>query len=328
MVLLMVLLISEEDVLRLLDFGDAIEAVEKATKMQSEGVAHVISRSRVYSRSSVLHVMSSTIEPLGVSGVKAYLSTPNRTIFVILLYSVEDSRLLAVIEGDVLSRIRTGAASALATKYLARRGASKLGIIGSGRQAYTQALAIARVMNPERVLIYSLNRDHADSMARKLSEKGLKTFVAQSYREVISLSDVLATATNSREPFVRAEWIEKGSHINLVGSNHPSRSEAYPEVFQKADLVVTDNKEQAQKESGDIINAVSSGHISWDRVYELWEVVIGKIGRGSDEDITIFKSHGIALWDVAVAKLVYDKARERGLGREVGFKGYWEDRFF
>ncbi|MEM1610799.1 MAG: ornithine cyclodeaminase family protein [Sulfolobales archaeon] len=324
----MVLLISEGDVLRLLDFSDAIEAIENATRMQSEGVAHVNPRSRVYSKSSVLHVMSSTIEPLGVSGVKAYLSTPARTVFVILLYSIEDSRLLAVIEGDILSRIRTGAASALATRYLARRGASRLGIIGSGRQAYTQALAIAKVMDPEKILIYSLNRDHADSMARKLSEKGLKALVAQSYREVISSSDVISTATNSREPFVRAEWVEKGSHINLVGSNHPSRSEAYPEVFQKADLVVTDNKEQAQRESGDIINAVSTGYISWDRVYELWEVVTGRVGRGSEDDITIFKSHGIALWDVAVAKLVYDRARERGLGREVEFKGYWEDRFF
>jgi ornithine cyclodeaminase/alanine dehydrogenase-like protein (mu-crystallin family) len=324
----MVLILSELDVQRLLDYEEALDAIEKATRMQAEGLAHVNPRSRVYSRSSVLHVMSSTIEPLGVSGVKAYLSTPSRTVFVILLYSIEGSRLLAIIEGDVLSRIRTGAASALATKYLARRGASTLGIIGSGRQAYTQALAIASVMKPERIHIYSLNREHAESMAKKLLEKGLKAEVSQGYRDVISSSDVIATATNSREPFVRAEWVGEGTHINLVGSNHPSRSEAHPELFQRANLVVTDNKEQAQRESGDIINAVSSGYISWDRVFELWEILSGRVGRVSEKDITIFKSHGIALWDVAVAKLVYDKARERGLGREVGFNGYWENRFF
>lgn len=272
--------------------------------------------------------MSSAIEAMGVAGVKVYLSTPSRTVFAILLYSLEKSELIAIIEGDILSRIRTGAASAVATKYLARRGSSTLGIIGSGRQAYTQAIAISHVIKPDRIYIYSTTREHAERLASKLSDHGLQAIVAGSCMEVVKRSDVISTATSSREPFIRGEWVVDGVHINLVGSNHPSRSEAYPEVFSRAGLVVTDNKEQAEKESGDLLNAIKHGLIGWDRIHELWEAVSRRIARESDEEVTIFKSHGIALWDIAVAKIAYDKARRRGVGREIEFRGYWGDRVF
>lgn len=255
----MVLILSEDDVREILDMGEAIEAVEKATMYQAEGRAFVNPRSRIYIGSHVLHTMSSAIEAMGVAGLKAYLSTPSRTVFVILLYSLERSELIAIIEGDILGRIRTGAASAVATKYLARRGSSTLGIIGSGRQAYTQATAISRVLRPDRIYIYSPNREHAERLASKLSDLGLRAEVAGSYEEVVRKSDVISTATNSREPFIRGEWVVGGVHINLVGSNSPSRSEAHPEVFSKAGLIVTDSKAQAERESGDLLNTIKHG---------------------------------------------------------------------
>jgi ornithine cyclodeaminase/alanine dehydrogenase-like protein (mu-crystallin family) len=324
----LVLILSEDDVRGILDIGEAIEAIEKATIYQAEGRAFVNPRNRIYVGSYALHAMSSAIEAMGVAGLKAYLSTPSRTVFAILLYSLEKSELIAIIEGDILSRIRTGAASAVATKHLARRGSSTLGIIGSGRQAYTQATAISHVIRPDKIYIYSPNREHSERLASKLSDLGLQARVAGSHEEVMRRSDVISTATNSREPFIRGEWVVEGVHINLVGSNHPSRSEAHPEVFSKAGLVVTDSKAQAEKESGDLLNAVKHGVIGWDRIHELWEVVSRRIAREGDEEVTIFKSHGIALWDIAVAKIVYDKARREGAGREIEFRGYWEDRVF
>lgn len=324
----MVLVLSERDVREVLTIDEAIEAVEKATVLQAVGRARVNPRTRIYVGSTVLHTMSSVIEGMGVAGLKTYLSTPGRTVYVVLLYSLEPPELLAVIEGDILGRVRTGAASAVATKYLARRGSSVIGVIGSGRQAYTQALAVSRVVRPDKIYVYSLEKTHAERLASRLSEMGLATRVASSHEEVVRRSDIVSTATSSREPFIKAEWIGRGTHINLVGSNHPSRSEAHPEVFSRTGLVVTDDKEQAKRESGDLLRAVDRGLIDWDRVYELWEVVSGRVSRGGDDDITVFKSHGIALWDVAVAKIVYERARERGLGREIEFRGYWEDRFF
>lgn len=324
----MVLILSEEDVVKVLSFKDAIDSIERALLLQSSGEAQIIPRSRIYMKSSVLHVMASSLEPLDVAGLKTYLSTRERTVFVVLLFSISRGELLAVIEGDILGRIRTGAASAIATKYLARADSSVLGVIGSGRQAYTQALAISRVRDFDRILVVSQDASNAENMVRALREKGLKAFRSDSIESVSRESDVISTATNSRNPFLKAEWVKKGAHVNLVGSNHPSRSEAYPDLFLRSRLIVTDSIEQAKRESGDLIEAVKQAYITWENIHELWEVVSGRVRRQSDEEVTIFKSHGVALWDIAVARIVYEKALENGLGREVDFKGFWRDRFF
>ncbi len=150
---------------------------------------------------------------------------------------------------------------------------------------------------------------------------GYDAEVVESYSKACE-ADIISTVTNSKEPFLRPEWIRAGTHVNLVGSNAVSRVEAFPEVFGMASLVVTDLREQAMVESGDLISAVRSGFLRWDYVRELWEVVLGKVGRVGD-DITIFKSHGIALWDVALAKRIYEKALNKNMGLEIELKGQW-----
>ncbi|HWQ16565.1 MAG TPA: ornithine cyclodeaminase family protein [Sulfolobales archaeon] len=319
----MVLVISEDEVLSLVSMRDAIEAVEEITRLQGLGRAYLIPRKRVYTGSSILHIMAAASEDHGVSGLKAYISTKDKTNFVVLLFDNSLGELLAIIEADALGRLRTGAASAVATKYLAKKSSEILGIIGSGKQARTQALGIASVLRVKEIKIYSRNPENASRMASELRDKGFNAYSVGSYEEACKV-DVIATVTNSREPFLRAEWIREGAHINLVGSNHPSRSEAFPEVFERASVVVTDSKEQAMIESGDLLAAVKANIISWDRVSELWEVVLGRISRRSWEEITIFKSHGIALWDLALANLIYRRAVGKGIGKEIQFKGYLE----
>ncbi|MEZ0290378.1 MAG: ornithine cyclodeaminase family protein [Sulfolobales archaeon] len=322
------LLISEEEVIKLLDFKEAIEAIERALLFQSRNEAQNIPRSRIFIRDKVFHVMASSIEALDIVGLKSYLSTPSRTVFVVLLFSLSRNELLAVIEADILGRIRTGVASAIATKYLAREDSSIVGIVGSGKQAYTQALAISSLRNYDKILVVSQDPSNAERIVERLRSRGLKAFRAESIESLAKSSDIISTATNSRTPFLRSEWVRDGVHVNLVGSNHPSRVEAYPELFLRAKLVVTDSIEQAKRESGDLLSAIEKGYIKWENIHELWEVVSRRVSRSDYRDVTIFKSHGIALWDVAVAKLVYDKARERGLGREIDFKGFWDSRFF
>jgi len=159
-------------------------------------------------------------------------------------------------------------------------------------------------------------------MAEELKKYNYNVEVVESYMRACD-ADVISTATSSKEPFLRPEWIKVGTHINLIGSNVVSRAEAFPETIGMASLVVTDLKEQAMFESGDLIRAVEKGFLKWDSVRELWEVVLGNVKRVRDDEITIFKSHGIALWDVALAKKIYEKAVKRGIGFEIELKGQW-----
>lgn len=317
----MALLISEEEVLSLASIKDAIDAVEEITRLQGLGKASMAPRRRVYTASSVLHVMAAASEEHGVSGLKAYISTKDKTNFVFLLFDNSSGELLAIVEADALGRLRTGAASAVASKYLSKRSPRILGIIGSGKQARTQALAVATVLGIREIRVYSRNPENASKMAAELRERGFNSYSVESYGEACR-ADVIVTITNSRDPFLRAEWIQSGAHINLAGSNHPSRAEAYPEVFRRASIVATDSKEQASIESGDLLMAIKAGTLTWDRINELWEIVLGRVSRRSEEEVTIFKSHGVALWDLALANLVYRRAVDKGAGKEIRFKGY------
>lgn len=322
------LFIREEDVLRAASLREIIEALERAQIDQSIGRAKNLPRRRIYGEAYTLHLMASSLENEDVAGLKTYLSTKQRTVFVVLLFSLSRSELLAVIEADILGRLRTGAASAVASKYLARKDSSIIGIVGSGRQAFTQALALSEIFSPEKVLVYSREKANAEKMSSILMGKGIKSNTCENLRELFMKSDVISTATNSRDPFITLDLIRRGLHINLVGSNHPNRAEAYPEIFGSANLVVTDDLEQAKIESGDLIKAVEKGFIKWESIYELWQVVSGRVSRASPDQVTIFKSHGIALWDLALAKLIYEKARREGFGVEIDFKGFWSDRYF
>ncbi len=322
------LILREEDISNLISFREAIEAIEKIHLEQALGRAKNLPRRRIFGKDHVLHVMSASAESLDIAGLKTYLSTPNRTIFVVILYSISRSDVLAIIEADILGRIRTGAASAVASKYLARKNSSVIGVVGSGRQAFTQALALSEVFDPDNILIYSRMKSNADKMCGELIKRGLRCSVQEDLGKVFEKSDIISTATNSQEPFVSSDLVRKGLHLNLVGSNNPRRSEIFPEVFKKIDLVVTDDREQAKIESGDLIRGVEKGFIRWEDVYELWQVVSRLVSRENEDQVTLFKSHGIALWDIAVAHIAYEKAVKRGVGLEIDFKGYWLDRYF
>ncbi|MGC9069301.1 MAG: ornithine cyclodeaminase family protein [Thermoprotei archaeon] len=319
----MTLFISERDVDLLVNVSEAIEVIEEATKYQGQGLAKVIPRKRILTPSFVLNVMAASIDPWNVTGLKAYLSTRKGTSFIVVLFDTNSSELVAIIEADRLGQLRTGAASGVASKYMGNKDASTVGIIGAGRQARTQAIGIAEAINADKIFVYSRTHSKAVRMVGELKEMGYNAEVVDSYSEACK-SDIISTVTNSSNPFLKPEWIKKGTHINLVGSNMPSRAEAFPEAISLASLIVTDLKEQAMVESGDLIIAVERGLLKWEHVRELWEVVLGNVKRKSKDDITIFKSNGIALWDVALAKKIYEKAIEKGLGIKIEFKGRWE----
>lgn len=308
----MAIFVTEGQVAELLDMPSAIEAVEGIMRLHGEGRAQNVPRQRVRRKGAILHWMAATVPDWGLTGFKVY--TPRSALF--FLYGAE-GELLMVAEAAKLGQIRTGAASAVATKFMARRNSRKVGIIGTGFQAETQILAICQVLEVERVNAYSRTIERREQFARKMTEL-LKIPVTPvpSAEEAVSDADVVVTVTTSPTPVLFGEWLKPGMHINAVGSNSLARRELDSEAVRKCRRIAVDDRRQAQIECGDLLHAAERGELAWDRLPELGEIVTGKVkGRESDDEITLFESHGIALWDLAVGKVIYERAVERQLGQ-------------
>ncbi|MGQ9462278.1 MAG: ornithine cyclodeaminase family protein [Candidatus Fervidibacter sp.] len=307
----MAIFVTESQVAELLDMPSAIEAVEGIMRLHGEGRAVNTPRQRVRRKGAILHWMAATVPDWGLTGFKVY--TPRSALF--FFYGAE-GELLMVAEAAKLGQIRTGAASAVATKFMARRNSRKVGIIGTGFQAETQILAICQVLEVERVTAYGRTIERREQFARKMTEL-LKIPVTPvpSVEEAVSDADVIVTVTTSPTPVLFWEWLKPGMHINAVGSNSLARRELDSEALRKCRRIVVDDRRQAQIECGDLLYAAERGELAWDRLTELGEIVTGKInGRESDDEITLFESHGIALWDLAVGKVIYERAIEKQLG--------------
>jgi ornithine cyclodeaminase/alanine dehydrogenase-like protein (mu-crystallin family) len=250
---------------------------------------------------------------LGYAGVKSYAGFAEGTAFVVALFAVDRPELVALIEADRLGRLRTGAASAVAAKYLAREGATSLGVIGCGDQAVTQVACIrAALPLVERVVAYCRTEDNLLSFCKEVEAEP-----AESNREAAE-QDVVVTITTSRDPVLRGEWLRRGALVCAAGANKPDARELDNVVLERASFVCCDWKEQARVESADLIEPIQHSTLDWLEVHELHEVVAGELpGRQSPDDIVVFKSNGIASWDVAVAAAVVERARERGVGKEL-----------
>lgn len=315
----MALLLKEHHVFELLDMPTAIAAVEQALTDQAEGVATNRPRYRVATPTSQLHVMAAGDRRMGVYGLKAYTASRKGARFLVLLYESETGDLLAIMEADRLGQMRTGAASGVATKYMARPDAATVGVFGTGWQAESQLMAVCAVRAIKAIRVYSRSQERRESFARKMTSMlGIEVAPVNTPEEAVVDQAIIITATTSREPVFDGKLVSSGAHINAVGSNFLSKSEIDIETIRRAAIIAVDSVEQSKIEAGDLMPAVERGVIQWESVTELGRIVAGQIkGRASDDDITIFKSNGIALEDIAVAIQVYNRARERGVGEEV-----------
>lgn len=312
-------LLSEADVERVLTMEMALEAVEEAFREQAEGRAINEPRRRLRLPQGMLHIMSAAVLSRGVLGFKAYTSFRGGVRFLVCLYEAETGALLALIEANRLGQMRTGAASGVATKYMARPDAQTLGIFGTGWQARSQLEAICRVRPIRRILAYSRTLERKQAFCREMAAQlGLEVIAADRPEEVVAQADVLVTATTAREPVFDGHWLPEGVHINAIGGNSLLRREFDEEVIRRARTIVVDSKDQARIECGEFLYALERGRLTWEVVHELKDVVAGRIlPRRHPADITLFKSLGIALEDVAVAVRVLERAQEEGLGQRV-----------
>jgi ornithine cyclodeaminase/alanine dehydrogenase-like protein (mu-crystallin family) len=315
----MPLLLREQHVTELLDINTAIEAVEEVLRDQAEGLATNRPRYRVAMPASQLHVLAAGDKRLGVTGLKVYTVSRKGARFLVLLYDAESGDMLAMIEADRLGQMRTGAASGVATKYMSRESADTLGVYGTGWQAESQMMAVCAVRRIKSARVYGRNAERREAFARKMTTL-LRTEVtaAGSPEEAARGCSIIITATSAREPVLKGEWIEPGAHLNVVGSNFLSKAEIDVEAVRRASVIAVDSIEQSKIEAGDLMPAIERGVISWESITELGRIVAGRErGRASEDDITLFKSNGIALEDISTALRVYNLARERGVGEEI-----------
>ncbi|MDV3277651.1 MAG: ornithine cyclodeaminase family protein [Nitrososphaerales archaeon] len=313
----MTLILSEKDVQDHIGMKDVVPAVEECFRQQA-GVRAVNSpRTRSVAQGAVLNVMHASLPYLGRAGVKSYLSSRKGVRFLFILFSLDDGQPLAVMGADILGRYRTGAASAVATKFLFGSKRFRLAVFGSGKQALTQVLAMAEVASLEAVRVWSPTREHRESFARDLGRLGFRATSADAVEGAASSSDVATAITTSGGPFLTRKVVRDLAHVNLCGSNTSGRAEAAPDAVSWFKTVAVDDLAQSRVEAGDLILAEQSGLLTWDRVVELKDIVAGGVRQ---ERPTLFKSNGVAIEDVAVASLIYDKAVKAGLGPDHKFE--------
>lgn len=317
----MAILLREADIEKLVTMDMAIETMEQVFRLQGEYKVENIPRRRCRLNKAMLHVMSASLPTLGYAGLKSYASLSGKPHFYIMLYDA-DGTIVAVMEADKLGQMRTGAATAVATKYMARRESSRMGIFGTGWQARAQVQAVCAVGSFRNIVAYSRNPENCAKFCEEMAEAtGVPFTTAEIPEDAAKEKDIIITATNSKEPVLKGEWLSEGTHINAIGSNSLDRQELDVEAVRRSDCIIVDSSEQAMLESGDLAQAAGAEAFYWEDARELGLVVIGEYpGREDPSEITLFESQGIAIEDVALAAKVYEKASAEEIGEILPMK--------
>jgi ornithine cyclodeaminase/alanine dehydrogenase-like protein (mu-crystallin family) len=318
----MPLYLTEREVTHLLTMPDAINAVEAAFVAAAPGPAAAASnhpRQRFFLPGGVLHTMAAALPARGVMGTKTYTSFGHTTRFWVTLFSADTGEMLALIEADRLGQVRTGAATGVAARRLARHDVQAVTLYGAGLQAQSQAEALL-VARPQvrEFQVYSRDAFNRETFCRKMTAKlGVRFSAMGSAEEAAHNTEVFLCATTSYEPYFRPEWLSPGDFVAAVGANRLTAREIGEDTVARADMVVVDDVDQAKGEAAELVYAYERRRWSWEKAIPLAEVTAGRAARRSPRDIVLFKSLGVALEDVAVGQVVYEKARAQGIGREL-----------
>ncbi len=319
----MALFLTEREVVELLPMNECIDALDEAFAHAGAGQVEIKPRSRIRMPNGFFHFMSASDAGHGVFGYKAYPSFagPGGSKFLVMLYDFESGQLLAMLEAGRLGQIRTGAASGLATRYMAKEDASSVAVFGSGFQARSQLEAVCAARDIKQARVYSRRAERREEFARQMSERlNLDVLAVDSPQDCVAGADVVVTITSARDPVFEGAGLSAGAHVNAAGGNHWQRREVDEDTVTRADVIVVDDLDQAKVECGDLMWLEARGSFRWDMAHELQDVAAGRVvGRPSPDSITLFESMGVALEDIAAAQLVYRKAVERGMGQELPF---------
>ena len=317
----MAIFISNKDVAQLLPMKECVDVLEEAFARWGRGSGANRPRTRIRLSGGFLHYMAAGAPEMGHLGLRAYTTMSGGGQSIFLLFDAESGQLLSLMESGLMSTIRTGAASGLATRHMANEKASTVGIIGSGGQAAAQLEAVCAVRSIQKAKVFSRTPEKREAFASRMREKlGIDVTPVDSGEECVRGVDVAITITSSREPVLKPEWLAEGAHVNAAGSNHWIRREIDDRGLERFDTIVVDDLEGAKIECGELIWAYERGSFRWETVHELRDVVAGRVeGRPSPYAITLFESQGLAMEDLAAASHVYSKAKEQGVGQKLPF---------
>ncbi len=279
-------------------------------------------RVRLISPNSSFQYMGATVPGQNIMGLKAYaVGRGSGMEGTVMLYESDRAELISVMSCDFLGRWRTGAVSALVAKHFSPQKEISLGLIGTGKQAFTQLGAMASLGQLVSVRAYSPNQERCKKFSQKASEKfGIEVVAAQSAQSVAENSNVISTVTPAKEIVLQGSWLQAPCLINAVGANRADQQELEPEILRSAELIIVDDYQQARLECGDLIKAVELGVVSWDQVVSLKAALTHLTSNGKD-GLTVFESQGLAVWDLVAANIAYSKCMEMGLGTKVNLRG-------
>ena len=314
------ILLRDADLKPLVSYADAIELVEAALKALAKGEASNRPRQRVRTERSGLNVLVSALPGSGYFGFKAYSSGPGSPGMFNWLYKAADGSLAAMLQSNWLSLARTSAASAVATRALARPDAKIAAFLGAGRQATGQLPAIALVRQFEEVRCYTPSGASAEKLAEQARGLGLNARVCASGQEAVDGADVVTVSTQGRAIALEGAWLKPGAHVNAMGVNRGTDRELDADAVLRAAVIAVDEKENAKTEAGDLVPLAREGRLSWDRVHDLGAILNGAApGRHSPDEITLFESQGLGIEDIAVSAVAYERAVAKGLGEQLPF---------
>jgi ornithine cyclodeaminase len=307
--------LTEDDVAELLTIEDAIEVLAGSYRLRAQGTASAMRRAHVRSGEAILHAVGGTLGEL--AGTKTWTYTPHGAAPLLILFSLVDGSIKGIVEAFAMGQMRTAATSGLATRVLAQETAGSLALIGSGKQAFSQALAIACVRPLREIRVFGRSPEKRMALARRLNDSlGIETTSGDSPAEAIAGASIVTLVTRAADPIVTSAMLEPGQHVNAVGAIVPSRRELDESAVARCDVILADSVDQAREDAGELRAAAEAGVLDWNRVQGLDSIVDAPSGavRG-DRDVTLFKAVGLGLSDVALGAELIRRAHQTGVGR-------------
>ena len=310
--------LSEADVVALMDMGEAIAALETGLRAEASGDAeNMVKTHATWGQGDTLHAIGATFPRAGFVGTKTWAHTEGGACPVLVLFDSHDGALKAVIEAFALGQLRTGGISGVATRWLAAEGADELAVIGTGKQALTQVAAVAAVRPLKRVRVYSPNAEHRANFSKKLEAENFGFAIAEaaSVAQAVKDAPIVTLVTRATQPFLRAEMLARGAHVNAVGAIVPSRVEFAPDIFPRCGRIAVDNLAQVRKLSREFMDYFGADEARWRQILPLSQLLVRGEQRPGDADLTLFKAMGMGVSDLSLGIELYNKAMARNVGR-------------
>lgn len=298
--------------------GEAISALECGLRAEAQGEALNMVKTHLLWNHATLHATGAVFPKAGFAGTKTWAHTEGGTTPLLILFDSQNGALKAIIEAFAMGQMRTGAASGVATRWLAAENADELAIIGTGKQAITQVAPVLAVRRIKRIRVFGRNEERRSQFVERLKrEFDCDVAAAKSIREAVENAPIITTVTRATEPFLTAEMVGRGAHINSVGAIEPSRAELAADLFPRCRRIVVDNVAQAQKLSRELMDYLGPNQAEWEKVQPLSQVVASGQKRSAAEDLTLFKSLGMGISDLSLGMELYQRALRAGAGRRL-----------